>query len=74
MIRQLAVIAMVAVLRFMWALSISTETSVSISEMEEVSAANSTSRKNTAPIMVPNFMESNTIGRVMNIRPGPLFT
>ena len=44
---------------------------VSISEIEEVSAANSTSRKNTAPMIVPKCMDSNTIGSVTNMRPGP---
>ena len=53
-------------------LSIRTETMVSISEMDEVSAANSTSRKNTAPMISPNAMDSNTMGSVLNIRPGPL--
>ena len=48
-----------------------TDTMVSIREMEEVSAANSTRTKNTTPMTVPNAMFSKTIGRVTNIRPGP---
>ena len=47
------------------------ETTVSIREMDEVSAANSTSRKNTPPIRWPIHMRSNTCGSVPNIRPGP---
>ncbi len=44
------------------------ETIVSIREMEEVSAANNTRRKNTAPINSPKGMFANTFGSVTNIR------
>ena len=50
------------------------ETTVSISEIEEVSAASATSRKNTMPTIRPPVMDSNTFGSVMNIRLGPLFS
>ena len=53
-------------------LSTKIDTMVSIKEMEEVRAANSTSTKNTAPIISPPTMLSKTLGRVTNIRPGPL--
>ena len=48
------------------------ETLVSSNEMEEVSAANSTRIKNAVPMKPENGMLSNTFGRVMNIRDGPL--
>ena len=41
--------------------------------MELVTAANSTSRKNKTPTMVPRPMLSNTLGMVINIREGPAF-
>lgn len=44
---------------------------VSAREMELVSAANSTSRKNAAPMMLDPPMSANTLGRVMNISDGP---
>ena len=53
-------------------LSINMETTVSISEIEDVSAAKSTRTKKTVPIMLPPAMLSKTLGRVTNIRPGPL--
>ena len=57
-----------------WNLSMTMDTTVSIREMADVSAANSTSRKNSAPTIWPNWpppMLSNTLGRVWNISPGP---
>ena len=57
--------------RFQWNLSWKIETTVSIREMEDVSAAKSTSRKKTVPITPPIGMLLNTFGRVMNIRLGP---
>ena len=50
-----------------------TDTIVSIREIADVSAAKNTSRKKIVPITPPNFMLANTLGRVMNIRPGPAF-
>ena len=54
-------------------LSLKIETTVSIREIDDVSAAKSTSKKNATPTKVPAIpgIESNTCGRVMNIRPGP---
>ena len=72
--RQTAMMMSVSGMRLSLNLSMMTDASVSISAMEEVSAANRTSRKNTAPMTVPNFIESNTIGSEMNIRLGPLLT
>ena len=59
--------------RFRWNLSIKIETIVSINEIEEVNAANNTSRKKTNPIRFPAFMLSNTFGSVTNIKLGPAF-
>ena len=42
--------------------------------MELVTAANSTSKKNSTPTAEPKPMLSNTLGRVMNIRDGPAFS
>ena len=47
------------------------ETTVSIREIEEVSAANRTSRKKALPINPPNGMLANTFGSVINIKLGP---
>ena len=47
------------------------ETIVSISEIEDVSAAKRTRMKNATPTIEPPFMDSNTLGSVTNIRPGP---
>lgn len=52
-------------------LSIKKDTIVSISEMEDVSDAKNTSKKNNAPITVPIFIVANTLGSAMNISPGP---
>ena len=43
----------------------------SIMEMELVSAANNTRIKKAAPIICPNGIASNTLGRVLNIKPAP---
>ena len=61
----------VAKSRFQPSLSIRIETMVSISEMEEVSAANSTRKKNRPPMNCPPGIDRKTFGRVMNIRPAP---
>ena len=53
-------------------LSIKIDTTVSISEMDEVRAARSTMKKNRTPIKVPPNMVSKIPGSVSNIRPGPL--
>ena len=53
-------------------LSFTIETTVSISEIEEVRAANRTNTKNKVPITVPPVILSNTLGSVTNISPGPL--
>ena len=47
------------------------ETLVSIRETALVSAASSTSTKNTIPVTVPRPILANTLGRVINIRDGP---
>ena len=47
------------------------ETALSVSAMELVTAANSTSRKKRIPTAVPNPMLSNTFGIVINIKDGP---
>ena len=44
---------------------------VSIREMELVSAANRTRKKNAPPISCPPGIDRKTFGSVMNIRPGP---
>ena len=50
------------------------DTSVSVSEMALVSAANSTSRKNRKPMMAAMPpMSANTVGNVMNMSEGPAF-
>ena len=69
--RAIINIVMQAVPRFIWNLSISTATSVSSSEMEEVSAASNTKIKNTAAIMLENAMLLNTLGSITNIKDGP---
>lgn len=53
-----------AVPRFIWNLSIRTATSVSSSEMEEVSAASNTKIKNTAAITLEKAILSNTFGSI----------
>ena len=60
-----------AVPRFIWNLSIRTATSVSSSEMEEVSAASNTKIKNTAAITLEKAILSNTFGSITNIKDGP---
>ena len=47
------------------------DTTLSVSAMELVIAAKSTSRKNKTPAAEPNPMLANTFGSVMNIREGP---
>ena len=47
------------------------ETIVSMREIAEVSAANSTIIKNVAPMMDPPGMVAKTLGNVTNISPGP---
>ena len=47
------------------------DTALSVSAMELVTAANSTSMKNTIPMTVPNPMFWNTFGIVINISDGP---
>ncbi len=55
-------------------LSINTETTVSIRDMAEVSAAKSTSAKNIVPIIGPAApMLPKTLGIVINISDGPAF-
>ena len=60
-----------AVPRFIWNLSIRTATSVSSSEMEEVSAASNTKIKNTAAITLEKAILLNTFGSITNIKDGP---
>ena len=52
-------------------LSIRYAAGLSNKEIEEVIAANSTSKKNNAPKTNPTGIESNTAGNVMKINPGP---
>ena len=59
------------ILRFTFSLSINIATMVSISEIAEVIAARNTIKKNAVPIIVPPGIESNTLGSVTNISPGP---
>ena len=47
------------------------DTALSVRAMELVTAANSTSTKNSTPTTVPMPMLSSTLGMVMNIRAGP---
>ena len=61
----------VAAFRPSFALSCTMETTVSKREIDDVSAANSTSRKNAVPNSPPIFMEPNTFGSTPNISPGP---
>ena len=56
---------------FTFHFSIITETIVSISEIEDVSAARATRTKKTIPIILPPRIERKTLGRVTNISPGP---
>ena len=70
-IKWIAPIFLVLILQ--WNLSRKIDTIVSISEIAEVSAAKSTSRKKAVPMTPPNFMLANTFGSVMNIRDGPAF-
>ena len=49
------------------------ETALSVSAMELVTAANSTNKKKTIPIAVPNPMFAKTFGIVINIKAGPDF-
>lgn len=58
-------------LRLQWNLSLKIETIVSISEMEEVSAAKNTKIKKSVPIARPIGMLLNTLGSIINISPGP---
>ena len=58
-------------LRLQWNLSLKIETIVSISEMEEVSAAKNTRIKKRVPIAPPIGMLLNTFGSITNISPGP---
>lgn len=57
---------------FTWNLSISEETIASIIEMALVIAAKNTRIKNNRATTSPPGIWSNTFGRVINIRPGPL--
>ena len=50
------------------------DTALSVSAMELVSAAHSTSTKNRMPMRVPMPILSNTFGIVMNMRDGPAFS
>ena len=52
-------------------LSMMKDTMVSINEMDEVSAANNTNKKNNVPMTPPKRILSNTFGSVINISPGP---
>ena len=47
------------------------DTTVSMSEIDEVSAAKKTRMKNSVPTNPPKGIDSNTRGRVMNMSPGP---
>ena len=58
-------------LRFQWSSSSNVETALSVSAIELVTAANSTSTKNRMPTTVPRPMLANTFGIVMNINDGP---
>ena len=61
----------VALLRLQPSSSCKVDTALSVSAIELVSAAKSTSTKNAMPITVPRPMESKTLGMVMNISAGP---
>ena len=65
-IRQLGI-------RFQWNRSSTMETTVSIKEMEDVIAASTTNKKNTAPTICPPNISLKTFGSVINIRLGPAF-
>ena len=55
-----------------WNLSISPDTIASMTDTDDVIAANVTMMKNSAPMTVPTLpMALNTFGRDMNISPGP---
>ena len=48
-------------------------TTASMREIADVRAAKNTRMKNVAPMKPPAVMLLNTLGSVMNIRPGPAF-
>lgn len=52
-------------------LSLIMDTTVSISETDDVKAAKKTRAKNTVAITCPPAMPSKTLGNVINISPGP---
>ena len=58
-------------LRFHPSSSSKVETALSVSAIELVTAAKSTSRKNRIPTKVPSPILANTFGIVMNISAGP---
>ena len=60
-------------LRLQCSSSSNVETALSVSAIELVTAANSTNKKNTTPIAVPNPMFAKTFGIVINIKAGPDF-
>ena len=57
--------------RVQFNLSMIMETIVSINEIADVSAAKNTRIKNKVPITLPNLILLNTLGSVINIKPGP---
>ena len=54
-----------------WNLSIKTATNVSSKEIDDVSAANSTKIKKTAPMALLKAILLKTFGSITNIREGP---
>ena len=71
---MIAPMSRVDLCRFQPSSSSKVDTALSVSAMELVTAANSTSRKNRMPTSVPMPMLSNTLGMVTNISFGPAFS
>ena len=62
-----------AEIRFIPSLPVRNAISTSISDIADVTAANSTSKKNATATHLPKGTESNTAGKVRKISPGPYF-
>ena len=60
--------------RGQWKKSIRLETTASIREIAEVTAAKNTRIKKIEPNMFPRGILLNTFGKVINISPGPAFS
>ena len=71
--RQMASTIIQLTVRLSLNLSLTMESSVSISEMDEVMAAKKTRMKKIRPIIVPPNISSNTLGKAINIIPAPGF-